>query len=351
MLVKYSCEKRFFVRYAMLLKLHPNARYHESLGKLALIELTCILEAWGLQNAKPRVELLAAEPFLIFEAEEMTNGAWRALSRHSAICLAGELLVENAIRPVQREIANVLPNDLPQVLKYKGKTNTDFTYMMLHVAKAASSFSHVQEALKVLDPMCGKATTLFCAMCEGNAAIGVEMDRRAIAEADTYFSRSLKLHRLKHRRTTSSITLIGGGSVQATDYAVAATAQDMRQGAASSLRLVHGDAARVGDMFKQESFHLLVCDLPYGVQHAPRESGGMSSMKTLLSRVSPGFGRVLKHGGAAALAFNLNTLRRSDVAHALESAGLEVLDKPPYDDFSHWVEQAVERDMVVARKP
>lgn len=339
------------MRYAMLLKPHPNARYHESLGKLALLELACILEAWGLQNAQPQFESLAGEPFLTFETEKMTAGAWRALSRHSAICLAAELLSENAIRPIQREITAGLPSDLPQVLKYKGKTNTDFTYMMLHVAKAASTFAHEEGPLKVLDPMCGKATTLFCAMCEGDTAVGVEMDRRAISEADTYFARSLKLHRLKHRRTTSSITLSGVGNAQATDYAVAVTAQDMRQGMASSLRLLHGDAARVGDMFKQESFHLLVCDLPYGVQHAPKDGRDVSSMKTLLSRVAPGFGRVLKRGGAAALSFNLNTLRRPDVARALESAGLEVLDKPPYDDFSHWVEQAVERDMVVARKP
>ena len=34
----------------------------------------------------------------------------------------------------------------------------------------------------------------------------------------------------------------------------------------------------------------------------------------------------------------------------MERAGLEVMSQPPYDDFSHWVEQAVERDVVIARK-
>jgi len=30
----------------MLLKPHPNVRYRQSLQKLALIELECILDAW-----------------------------------------------------------------------------------------------------------------------------------------------------------------------------------------------------------------------------------------------------------------------------------------------------------------
>ena len=61
--------------------------------------------------------------------------------------------------------------------------------------------------------------------------------------------------------------------------------------------------------------------------------------------------QALKPGGALAFSFNLNTLRRKDVEQALAEAGLEVLTEGPYADFSHWVEQAVDRDVVVARKP
>ena len=55
-------------------------------------------------------------------------------------------------------------------------------------------------------------------------------------------------------------------------------------------------------------------------------------------------------GGAAAFAFNLNTLRRSQVVQHMQEAGLEVVSRPPYNDFSHWVEQAVDRDVVIGRK-
>lgn len=52
----------------------------------------------------------------------------------------------------------------------------------------------------------------------------------------------------------------------------------------------------------------------------------------------------------AAFAFNLNTLRRSQVVQHMQEAGLEVVSRPPYNDFSHWVEQAVDRDVVIGRK-
>ena len=76
----------------------------------------------------------------------------------------------------------------------------------------------------------------------------------------------------------------------------------------------------------------------------------MSSLSRLVERVLPGCVHALKRGGAVAFAFNLNTLRRAEVAAQMEKAGLEVMSHPPYDDFSHWVEQAVDRDVVIARK-
>ena len=109
------------MRYAMLLKPHPNVRYRQSLQKLALIELECILDAWHVTCDRPRIAYLANEPFLVFEAQELNEAAWAAISRHSAICLAAQLRDDGALQPVARACAGWLPEDLPHVLKYKGK--------------------------------------------------------------------------------------------------------------------------------------------------------------------------------------------------------------------------------------
>ena len=192
------------MRYAMLLKPHPNVRYRQSLQKLALIELECILNAWNVDCEQPRVENLANEPFLVFEAQEMEEAAWRAVSAHSTICLATRLRDDGALQPIRRIPTGWMPDDLPHVLKYKGKTNADFTYLMLHCARAASAFAREEGPLRVLDPMCGKGTTLMCAVCENCEAVGVDTDAKAIREAESYLERSLKLHRVKHRHTTGS---------------------------------------------------------------------------------------------------------------------------------------------------
>ncbi len=337
------------MRYALLLKPHANVRYRQSLKKLALLELDCMLSSWGL-DAKPHVEEMMYEPFLVFETDRMTDAAWAEISRHSAVCLAAEQMENGCLRPLERHAQGVLPDDLPHVLKYKGKTNADFTLMMLHCAKAASDFARADTPLTVADPMCGKATTLFCAMCEGHDGIGVDMDQKALQETDGYLERSLKWHRIKHKRTEQSRTLSGGGSVRAASYVIAPDAQAMKDGKVIRCDLMGGDAARFGEMVKPSSVHLIASDLPYGVQHAPKEKGGLSTLGRLVARVAPGCLKALKPGGALAFSFNLNTLRRKEVEQVLANAGLHVLSEGPYADFSHWVEQAVERDIVIARK-
>ena len=337
------------MRYAMLLKPHPNVRYRQSLQKLALIELECILNAWNVDCERPRMEYLANEPFIVFDAQELEAAAWEAVSGHSAICLAARLREDGTLQPLRRNPPGWMPEDLPHVLKYKGKTNADFTYLMLHCARSASAFAREPGSLSVLDPMCGKGTTLMCALCENYNAIGVDMDAKALREAEDYLARSLKLHRVKHRRTSGALTLPWGGSARWSEYALAPDAQTMRA-SPLSLRLIHGDAGGLAALVRPQSCHLAICDLPYGVQHAPREGGTVSSLSRLIERVLPGCVHALKKGGAVAFAFNLNTLRRSEVSAQMERAGLEVMSHPPYDDFSHWVEQAVDRDVVIARK-
>lgn len=338
------------MHYAMLLKPHPNARYRQSVSQLAKIELQAILRAWSVEE-EPVCEMLGSEPFLFFAVPQMTDGLWQALSRHSACCLLCEVTENRLLKPLTKETAFFMPEELPQVLKYKGKTNADFTMMLLNCAIAASAFAKQDQPLTVLDPVCGKGTTAFCALCLGHHAIGVDRDEKALREADTYLARSLKLNRLKHKRALGSQTLTGGGHVQTTDFVIAQTAEEQKQGDTRSLRLISGDAGQLGQMMKPNSCHVIVGDLPYGVQHAPQEGRGISSPERLLSRIAGGCAQVLKRGGVAAFSFNAYTLTRAKAAAALEAAGLEVLSLPPYDGFAHWVEQAVERDAVLARKP
>ena len=89
-------------------------------------------------------------------------------------------------------------------------------------------------------------------------------------------------------------------------------------------------------------------DLPYGVQHAP---SGKEDISALLKSVCGEWFAALERGGALALAFNRNTLRRDAAISALTCAGFRIAEGPCYEGLEHWVEQAVTRDLIVAVVP
>lgn len=334
------------MRYALLLRPHSNARYRESLKKLAVREAQCLLEAWQVPYSDMEIAVFEGEDFLFFDAPPLEPDTLHALGTHSGICLAAEMTEQGTLRVLRRNTPGLIPPEMPHVLKYKGKTNPDFTCLMLHCAKAASAFAKQKEGLTVMDPMCGKGTGLFCALCENNHAVGIETDGKALQEADTFTERFLQMNRLKYQRGESAARM-AGSLLRKTHYDIAASAQAQKEGQALHLDLIHADAAEAGPFIKKGSCHLVICDLPYGVQHAPKEKGGVSTLIQLTERVLPVCANALLPGGAAAFAFNLNTLKRQDLEKAMTHAGLTVLTDDPYNDFSHWVEQAVDRDMVI----
>lgn len=332
----------------MLLKSHANVRYLQSMQKLAMRECACMLSALGVE-AEPCIRDIEGVSFLSFDAEALSPQAWRMLSSHSAVAFAATE-EQNLLHPVRLLPPSFLADDLAQIPKYKGKTNVEFTMLLLNCARAASDFALSQEPLTVLDPLCGRGTTLLCALTRGDHAVGMDADEKAIAECDAYLARYLQYHRLKHAREKRSITLPERGDAKEIWYELARDAQGYRQGDRRSLRLIAGDFRRVARAMPRQAAHLIVADLPYGVQHAPMKGARMSSLETLAQDLSAGAARLLKNGGALALSFNEYTLKRRTLETAVSDAGLHVLQDGPYADFSHWVEQAVQRDVVIAKR-
>jgi hypothetical protein len=65
----------------------------------------------------------------------------------------------------------------------------------------------------------------------------------------------------------------------------------------------------------------------------------------------PVWAEVLRPGGAIGIAWNTLVARREDAVAILARAGLEPLTQPPYLSFRHRVDQAIVRDILIARKP
>ena len=105
-------------------------------------------------------------------------------------------------------------------------------------------------------------------------------------------------------------------------------------------------------MHKAASVDAVVTDAPYGVQHGSRSGGRLArSPVDLLREAVPVWADVLRPGGAIGIAWNTHVAGRDDALAVLADAGLEPLDDGPYRGFVHRVDQAIQRDVLVARKP
>ena len=343
------------MRYTMLLWPHANARYQIQSLKLAEAELRLILariapDARVLPGAldMPSLDIECAAP--------AQPRAIDALCRHSLMYGLFERRDDGLLAPVAGRSGVRLGEDLPAVLKYKGKTNEMFLQLLINAALYSGDYWREEEdRLAFLDPMCGRATALFVAANRGWDAVGADVDRGDLKEAEKYFKRYLEFHRVKHALTRASHTLKGGGAAPSVRFEYAPDPQDYKAGKTRALELVGLDAARVDSAFGRDAFHIVACDLPYGVRHDAQLDRAADHrgnwLETLLASALPAWRAALKPGGAVAVSFNAQNFRPERLRALMADAGLTVMEGGPYEDFSHWVEQAITRDIAVGVKP
>ena len=338
------------MRYKMLLWPHANARYQSQTLNLAAAELGLMLERLA-PGAEIAVDEDLGMPCLDLRFPQPPDGGViEALRGHSLLYGLFEDR-DGLLAPVAGRAPACVGSDLPAILKYKGKTNELFLQLLLNVALYAGDFwPNRGEALRMLDPMCGRATGLFVAANLGWDATGADVDRADLKEAEKYFKRYLEYHRFKHTVSRASRTLRQGGNAPVCTFEYAPDAHAERR----ALTLMGMDAACAGGALERGHYHVVACDLPYGVRHDAQLAQGARTkgnwLEALLARALPAWRDALKPGGAMALSFNAQNLPLERLRALMEDAGLEVLRGGAYDGFAHWVEQAITRDVAVCRK-
>ncbi len=341
------------MQYTLLLWPHANARYQAETRRLALAELELMLARVAPEVAAA-IDEASDMPCLKLECPApLDDTALLALRNHSLMYGLFIKREDGALVPVAGRAPALLGADLPAILKYKGKTNEMFLQLLVNVALYSGDYWQ-DENLSFFDPMCGRATAPFIALNRGFDAVGADVDRADLKEAESFFKRYLEYHHYKYSLTRESRTVRGKTPVPVTRFETAATPEDYKNGPRVSLSLANLDAALAGETFGKNRFHLIACDLPYGVAHAARPGeaavGGKNRLEALLAKSLPGLCRLLKPGGTVAMSFNAQTFRRDRLAALMAEAGLTPLSGGPYEGFEHWVEQAITRDIAVARK-
>ena len=331
--------------YAFLLYPHANIRYRQSLLQLAVQELSMTLSALG-REAEVVPKKMGGAMFLTFEAAKLTERDMRMLSQLASVYMLFEM-EDGKLTTLERTHPNYVGEDLPALLKYKGKTNEMFTDTMLTMALAASAFMPVHDSqLVVCDPMAGRGTTLMLALRRGYHGVGIEIGKADVKEAADYMTRYLEFHRIKYKRTDSALTVRGQVGGRENKFVFSDSAEHFKDGDTRTLRLICGDTREAEALLKLNNVHLMVTDAPYGVQKGT--AGRQDSIGGTIAAALPGWFDVLKSGGVLAMSFNTHVTRREGLVRLFEKAGFEIVQTA---NLEHWVEQAISRDVILARKP
>jgi len=345
-------------RYALLILPSANRVYAEASTALTVAEL----EAFGqavlggpITGACPAT--IAGVPYVTFTADRLNARDTALLANLSSAYALFRVDGEdgNVLRPVELRPLDRFDDDLITIQKYPGKTNEQFTKLLLNVTLLASAFAPdmLDRKFTVLDPLCGRGTTLNQALMYGFDAAGIDLDAKDFDAYATFIETWLKRKRVKHHAERARLRAGGKVTGRRLRISLAADAGDYKSGITQRLDVVNADTARAAEFFKPGTFDLVVADAPYGVQRGSRTAakGLARSPADLLAAAAPAWAALLRSGGACGIAWNTLVARREQAAGILADAGLDPVDAGPYLGFRHRVDQAIVRDILVARKP
>ncbi|MGC5022371.1 TRM11 family SAM-dependent methyltransferase [Micromonospora sp. DT47] len=343
-------------RYGLLILPATNRVYAQSAVDLTRAELEIFSRSvLGGRIGGLGTATVGGARYVTFEADGLDARDAALLGNLSAAYalfeFAGELM-----RPVDLRRLDRYDDDLITIQKYVGKTNEQFTKLLLNVTLLGSAWAGelLERRFRVLDPLCGRGTTLNQALMYGFDAAGVDRDQKDFEAYRAFITTWLKQKRIKHRVLESGPVRRERKVVGRRLRAELAPSKDAHKaGDVQLLDVVNADTTRTGDFFRPGSVDLVVADAPYGVQHGSRtaDAGLTRDPLALLEAAAPVWATVLRPGGALGISWNTNVARREDAATVLADTGLTVLDAEPYLALRHRVDQAIVRDILVARKP
>ncbi|MBR1708392.1 MAG: hypothetical protein IJ719_06140 [Clostridia bacterium] len=333
------------MKLALLLYPHQNIRYRPSLLQIAEGETKMIMNAMEVSFSLTR-EMIGGAQFLIIETEkEMSRGElaqiWQCASMYMLFECVGE-----EMRPLPSMRLQYIGEDLPYLLKYKGKTNEMFTDSMITMGVCCSDFARVFDSqLIVCDPMAGKGTTPMLAIKRGYHGVGIEIGKSNVEEVTGYMNRYFEFHKIKYKHQATSLTVRGKNGGTQHKWVFSDSNAHFKDGDTRSFRMICGDTRNAMAYLKGNSVHLMVTDLPYGVQTGT--AGKEDGLFATVSKALPEWFACIKPGGTLCMSFNTHTIRRDNLVSEGIRAGFTHVET---GEMNHWVEQAIERDLIVLKK-
>lgn len=330
--------------YRLYLETDLNRVFAQSLASVAAAELDVIL-----------AHRLGASDVAIEDVDEGRTSYLRfsfagdrqeLAAAVSGLSSSAALFCEHSptsLEPLPFTDALAFGTDLVTTQRYKGKTNERLTRLMLGVARVCDA-SKGTGSRTVVDPMCGRGTTLNWALLSGIPAIGLDVDRHALDDYATFLQQWAQGHRYPHRLQRYKKQHSEGRHF---DFTVASDRAGLDAKTSPDIRVFNASAADPSTPVGKVS--MVVTDLPYGIQHRARSgaSESPSSVGELVATVSDRWAEWVRTGGAVVASWNVKSLDRRKFGERLERVGFDTIAAT---GFEHRVDRTITRDVIVARR-
>lgn len=240
------------------------------------------------------------------------------------------------LRPLETGFQPALPPDLVTTRRYRGKTNELFTHFLCNLARFSSDFAEQPWSnLSLFDPLMGGGTTLFTGLMLGAAQVaGIEQDTEDVKSTAAFLSQYLQQERISHKMQPERLKQLG------LRWTFALGKKESCQ-----CLIVNGDTLQAPALLPGFKPHLLVADLPYGIQH-------QGQLTALLTSALPVWLSMVRRGGAIVMAWDATRFPRTTMVETLSAfSELTVCNAPPYNQLAHQVDRVIKaRDVIVARR-
>jgi len=334
--------------HLILLAPSANRVYASEADRLVAAELKIMLGPLDHPSIAPIT--VAGIGYLAVAMESLDEPACSALGRLSGFYAAFRR-ENDRLLPIEVNRPDLFDDDLVTIPKYPGKTNEQFTRLLINLTLASMKRAP-SGPISILDPLCGRGTTLSTAMMLGCNAAGVEAEVKAVDTYAAYLRTYWRRKRLKHTLQVNPVRREGKIIAKRLEAEVIPAVRERP----ITLTVFSGDTRQSGALFGKRRFDAVVADAPYGVVHGSQtDVRGIAGKRDrsaagLISEALPIWAQQLKTGGALGLSWNASGLRRERLLELVAGAGMQPLDFGPYRDFEHRVDSSIRRDIVVAIK-
>lgn len=334
------------MKFAILINPKHFRNYNTSSEKILLAEFNILNRKYNFAS-NIEIKEICDINYLLFDAESITN-IIEEISNLS-FNLALFEIKNDLLKPIKKERNDFVNSNISSMLKYSGKTNEYFTELMLNIA---SNLIDKKDDINLLDPICGKGTTLFEGLVKGYNCYGIEIAPKVVDEIAVFLRKFLENERYKFNLKKEKFSG-ANKSFKAERYIFDIT-KNKENRDNKHFEVVSGNTIYADKIFKKDYFDIIIGDLPYGVKHSnitnEKQNSFTRSPKELLQNSLSVWKNLLNNDGIMILSWNTFLLKRNEFVSLLEEKGLKLVDIDSINNFEHRVDQAINRDLIVVKK-